>query len=67
MAIKLKISSPPKGVNFPGNQYQVRNDGIPKDDVEMFNSGFVNMIEMAHWFVAFTENYEKVYDTVIVG
>ena len=34
MAIKLKISSPPRGVNFPGYQYQVRKDGIPKDDVE---------------------------------
>ena len=35
------------------------------DDLEMFNSSFVNVIEMSYWFVKFVENYESVYKTVV--
>ena len=33
----------------------------------MFNSGFVNVIEMSYWFVKFVENYESVYKTVVTA
>merc|ERR1719273_3086191 len=57
------ISSGIGSSRFDGASFhQERND-----DLEMFNSDFVNVIEMSYWFVKFVENYESVYKTVVTA